>query len=152
MRFLENYNKYRKEKDISMIPTSCHASFNYEFLISKDELLKSKDELTKYLSNKEENDKLNPFKRKLTINKLNIMYLIEDYYNFFESMFRDMKVYRYVGKAMTKDMIEYSNQVKATKFKSLADTYGFDGGIVRYWVFTDAVVFQTSKRKELKIR
>lgn len=121
--------------------------FDIETLQTKEELVEMKDRLVKFLSDKEENDKLNDVKRKFLISRLNLMFLYIDYHEYFEKRFGKGS-YRYVGKDSDMDEIledEVMN-AKASKMKNLYDNYGFDGGFVRYWSFGDSIVFRTNKR------
>lgn len=117
---------------------------NLKEIEKKDELIKKKDELIEFLS-KEENKKINNFKRISLVKKLNLIFLYIQYYEYFEKRF-GKKTYRFIGKDVDSDMKEDAMTVKASTMDSLFNNYGFDGGFVEYWSYSDGIVFKTIKR------
>lgn len=128
----------------------CDMFFDKKDLQNKQDIIDMKDRLIEFLSKKEENKKLTDFKRKTLINKLNLMYLYLDYYEYFEKRY-GKKTYRYTGKDsdIDKFVLEESMIIKASKMNNLSDNYGFDGGFVDFWSFGDGIVFKTIKRLKI---
>jgi hypothetical protein len=140
MIILESFDEF------SIAGKSYKDIFNEEYLISKDQLLKDQKELIDFLAS-EKNKELSDFKRQILLKRLNLMYLILFYYEYLEEKY-DMKIYRYVGKVMTLDMMDKAIKERASKMKSLVNNYGFDGGYINYWIFKDGIVFKTIRRNK----
>lgn len=152
IKIFETYNPFKEKYDIPDISyvDSCTIFFDKKYLQEKEDIIKEKDSLIEFLSNKEENEKLNEFKRKTLICKMNLMYLYIDYYEYFENRF-GKETYRFIGKESDIDqyLIEESMEVKASDMDNLSKNYSFDGGFVKYWSFKDSIVFKTIKRLKI---
>lgn len=148
----DTYNPFEEEYDIPDISyvDLCTIFFDKKHLQEKEDIIKEKDNLIEFLSNKKENEKLNKFKRKTLICKMNLMYLYINYYEYFENRF-GKKTYRFIGKESDIDqyLIEESMEVKASDMDNLSKNYSFDGGFVKYWSFRDSIVFKTMKRLKI---
>jgi len=94
------------------------------------------------------NEKLNDFKKKLLIKRLNLFFLYIEYFEYFEKRF-GKKTYRYIGKDLDEDMKNDILSAKASKMDNLFNNYGFDGGYVEYWSFSNGLVFRTIKRLKI---
>jgi len=127
--------------DISYVGNSKDFFEDYE-LQPKIDILRKKQDLIMFLSDKESNEKLNDVKRKFLVRKLNLMFLYIDYYEYFEKRY-GKTVYRFIGKEMDVDMEEEKTTIRASKMTSLIDDYGYDGGFVDFWSFGDSIVFKT---------
>jgi len=119
--------------------------FDEKYLHSKEDLIKIKEKLVIFLSDKEENDKLNNVQRKFYINKLSLIFLYIDYHEYFEKRYGKMS-YRFIGELNDEDLEEDMERIKASTITSLIDNYSHDGGFVDFWSFADSIVFRTIKK------
>jgi hypothetical protein len=147
----ESYNPFTDKNydipDISYVG-KIENFININEIENKEDLIKKKDDLINFLSDKDENKKLNEFKRKSLIKKLNLIFLYIQYYEYFENKF-GKKTYRFIGNDIDSNMKEDVMTVKASKMESLFNNYGYDGGFVEYWSFSDSILFKTIKRLKI---